>query len=76
MQSTGILLQMNYGHLVGKETKMVITGIIIFGITVYAVWAVRKFDGIVRMVLVVAAVVRDVLEKSIAISNLDGSRWL
>ena len=31
-----------YGHLVGKETKMVITGIIIFGITVYAVWAVRK----------------------------------
>ena len=48
---------------------MVITGIIIFGITVYAVWAVR-------MVLVVAAVVRDVLEKSIAISNLDGSRWL
>lgn len=24
MQSTGILLQMNYGHLVGKETKMVI----------------------------------------------------
>ena len=35
---------------------MVITGIIIFGITVYAV--------------------RDVLEKSIAISNLDGSRWL
>ena len=55
---------------------MVITGIIIFGITVYAVWAVRKFDGIVRMVLVVAAVVRDVLEKSIAISNLDGSRWL
>ena len=42
MQSTGILLQMNYGHLVGKETKMFITGIIIFGITVYAVWAVRK----------------------------------
>lgn len=42
MQSTGSLLQMNYGHLVGKETKMVITGIIIFGITVYAVWAVRK----------------------------------
>ena len=36
----------------------------------------EKFDGIVRMVLVVAAVVRDVLEKSIAISNLDGSRWL
>ena len=35
----------------------------------------EKFDGIVRMVLVVA-VVRDVLEKSIAISNLDGSRWL
>ena len=61
MQSTGSLLQMNYGHLVGKETKMVITGIIILGITVYAVWA---------------AVVRDVLEKSIAISNLDGSRWL
>ena len=30
----------------------------------------EKFDGIVRMVLVVAAVVRDVLEKSIAISNL------
>ncbi len=42
MQSTGSLLQMNYGHLVGKETKMVITGIIILGITVYAVWAVRK----------------------------------
>lgn len=36
----------------------------------------EKFDGIVRMVLVVAAVVRDVLEKSIAISNLDGGRWL
>lgn len=36
----------------------------------------EKFDGIVRMVLVVAAVVRDVLEKSIAISNLDGSRWI
>lgn len=36
----------------------------------------EKFDGIVRMVLVVTAVVRDVLEKSIAISNLDGSRWL
>ena len=35
----------------------------------------EKFDGIVRMVLVVAAVVRDVLE-SIAISNLDGGRWL
>lgn len=76
MQSTGSLLQMNYGHLVGKETKMVITGIIILGITVYAVWLSEKFDGIVRMVLVVAAVVRDVLEKSIAISNLDGSRWL
>lgn len=30
----------------------------------------EKFDGIVRMVLVVAAVVRDVLEKSIAISTL------
>ena len=36
----------------------------------------EKFDGIVRMVLVVAAVVRDVLEKRIAISNLDGGRWL
>ena len=33
----------------------------------------EKFDGIVRMVLVVAAVVRDVLEKSIAISNLMGA---
>lgn len=76
MQSTGSLLQMNYGHLVGKETKMVITGIIIFGITVYAVWAVRKVRRDRKKVLVVAAVVRDVLEKSIAISNLDGSRWL
>ena len=45
---------------------MVITGIIIFGITVYAVWAVRK----------VRRDRKDVLEKSIAISNLDGSRWL
>ena len=52
---------------------MVITGIIIFGITVYAVWAVRKVR---RDRKNVAAVVRDVLEKSIAISNLDGSRWL
>ena len=46
---------------------MVITGIIIFGITVYAVWAVRK-------------VRRDRKNGSccggIAISNLDGSRWL
>lgn len=76
MQSTGILLQMNYGHLVGKETKMVITGIIILELLFMQYGLSEKFDGIVRMVLVVAAVVRDVLEKSIAISNLDGSRWL
>ena len=36
----------------------------------------EKFDGIVRMVLVVAAVVRDVLEKRTALSNLDGSHRL
>lgn len=76
MQSTGSLLQMNYGHLVGKETKMVITGIIIWELLFMQYGLSEKFDGIVRMVLVVAAVVRDVLEKSIAISNLDGSRWL
>lgn len=36
----------------------------------------EKYDGIVRMVPAVAAVVQDVLEKSIAISKLDGSWWL
>lgn len=36
----------------------------------------EKSDGIVRMVPAVAAVVQDVLEKSIAISKLDGSWWL
>ena len=54
---------------------MVITGIIIFGITVYAVWAVRKVRRDRKNGSCCGGSCSG-LEKSIAISNLDGSRWL
>lgn len=42
MQSIGSLRQMSYGLPVGKENRMIVTGIIVLGVAAYAVWAVRK----------------------------------
>ncbi len=42
MQGTGSLLPMHCGLPVRKEYKMIVTGVIVAGIVLYVIWAVRK----------------------------------
>lgn len=69
MQSIGSLWRMSYGMPVGKENRMIVTGIIVLGVAAYAVWAVRKTTEIVRMVPAAAEAAPAVMEKNIAVNN-------
>lgn len=42
MRGIGDLLLMDCGIPAGKEFKMIVTGVIVAGIVLYAIWAVRK----------------------------------
>lgn len=75
MRGIGDLLLMDCGIPAGKEFKMIVTGVIVVGIVLYAIWLSGRYEGTTGTVHAAAAAVPAAQGKDIAVNKLFGSRY-